>query len=546
MKKYVIGIDFGTLSARAVIADPTNGDEIAESTYNYPHGVMDEKLPDGTKLPPQWALQHPADYIEALQTTLSDIFKKSKIQPEQIVGLGLDFTTCTILPIYENGTPLCTTSEFINEPHAYVKLWKHHGAWKETEKINQVLEELDPERLAVYGGKISSEWMLPKILETLNNAPEVYDKADRFIEAGDWLSMMLTGKETRSIAYAGFKSCWTAKNGYPDAKILEAIEPKFKNLIGTKIPERVYGINEIAGTLNENGAKLTGLPIGTPLSLPMIDAQAALPALGITESGQMMHILGTSACLITNSDEATPVKGISGYAENAVVPNCTTYEAGQACVGDSFDWFVKNCVPEKYKKEADENNVSIHEILRRKASKFKPGQTGLLALDWFNGNRSILDDSNLSGMVLGLTVTTKPEEIYRAIIESTAFGAKVIIETFESQNIKVNEIFAAGGIAKKDEMMMQIYADVMNKPIHIASTAQAGALGSAINATVAAGIYKDIKEAASFMKKSFSKTYYPKPENVEIYKKLFDEYKLLHDYFGKGGNDIMKRLQNLK
>ena len=546
MKKYVIGIDFGTLSARAVIADVSNGDEIAESTYNYPHGVMDEQLPNGKKLPPQWALQHPEDYIKALKTTVPDILKKSKLKPEQIAGLGIDFTTCTILPIYKDGTPLCTTEDFQDEPHAYVKLWKHHGAWKETDKINQVLHELDPERLDVYGGKISSEWMLPKILETLNNAPEVYSKADRFIEAGDWLSLLLTGKETRSIAFAGFKSCWTAKTGYPSETVLEAIDPQFKNLIGTKIPEKVYGINETAGALSEDGAKLIGLPVGTPLSLPMIDAQAALPALGITESGQMMHIVGTSACLITNSDEAKPVRGISGFAENAVVPNCTTYEAGQACVGDSFDWFVKNCVPEKYKKEADENNVSIHEILRRKASKYKPGQTGLLALDWFNGNRSILDDSTLSGMILGLTITTKPEEIYRAIIESTAFGAKVIIETFEEQGIKVNEIFAAGGIAKKDEMMMQIYADVMNKPIHIAETSQAGALGSAINATVAAGIYKDIKEAASFMKKSFSKTYYPKPENVEIYKKLFDEYKLLHDYFGKGGNDIMKRLQNLK
>ena len=546
MKKYVIGIDFGTLSARAVIADPENGNEVASATYEYPHGVMDEKLPCGKELPKMWALQHPLDYIEALKNTVSQALKNGKIKSEQISGLGVDFTTCTILPILKDGTPLCTLPEFENTPDAYVKLWKHHGAWRETEKINEIFEKLDPERLEVYGGKLSSEWMIPKIAETLNNAPEVYEKADRFIEAGDWISLMLTGKETRAIAFAGFKSCWTAKNGYPKKELYEAVDPRMKNLIGTKIPEKVCGVDEIAGYLSEKGAELTSLPVGIPIAMPMIDAQAALPALGITESGQMMHILGTSACLITNSDEANPVHGVSGYVENGVIPGCTTYEAGQACVGDAFDWFVKNYVPEKYIREADEKNISIHELLRRKASKMKPGQSGLVALDWFNGNRSVLDDSSLSGVILGLTVSTRPEEIYRAIIESTAYGARVIIETFESQNIAVNEIFAAGGIAKKDEMMMQIYADVLKKPIKIAATSQAGALGSAINAAVASGFYKNIKEAAAKMSISYIKTYMPKPENVEIYEKLYAEYKLLHDYFGRGGNDVMKRLQNLK
>ncbi len=546
MKKYVIGIDFGTLSARAVVADPENGKELSSATFEYPHGVMDEKLPDGTALPKMWALQHPEDYIEALKNTVPKAIRSAKIKPEQVAGLGIDFTTCTMLPIMKDGTPLCTLNEFKNDPDAYVKLWKHHGAWRETEKINEIFEKLDPERLAVYGGKLSSEWMIPKIAETLNNSPEVYEKAERFIEAGDWLSLILTEKETRSIAFAGFKACWTAQSGYPKKEILEAIDPRMKDLIGTKIPETVNGMDEIAGHLNEKGSELTTLPVGTPLAMPMIDAQAALPALGITESGQMMHILGTSACLITNSDEASPVHGISGYVENGVIPGCTTYEAGQACVGDAFDWFVKNYVPEKYMKEADEKNISVHEILRRKASTLKPGQSGLLALDWFNGNRSVLDDSSLSGMILGLTINTRPEEIYRAIIESTAFGARVILETFESQNITVNEIFAAGGIAKKDEMMMQIYADVLKKPIKIAETSQAGALGSAINAAVASGIYKNMSEAASKMSKSYIKVYFPKQEDAEIYEKLYAEYKTLHDYFGRGGNNVMKRLQNLK
>jgi len=546
MKKYVIGIDFGTLSARTVIVDPENGKEVSESVYQYPHGVMDETLPDGTKLPQMWALQHPEDYLNALKNTIPKALSKAKIKPEQIAGIGVDFTTCTVIPVLADGTPLCFLPELKNEPNAYVKLWKHHGAWKEADKINEIMEKLDPERLAVYGGKISPEWMLPKIAETLNLAPEVYSRVDRFMDAGDWISLVLTGKETRAKCFAGFKACWTAVGGYPSKEILKAIDPRMETLIGTKIPETVSGIDEIAGYINEKGSQLTSLPVGIPVALPMIDAQAALPALKITESGQMMHILGTSACLITNFDHAKTVKGISGYVEDSVVSNCTTYEAGQACVGDSFDWFVKNYVPEKYMREADEKNVSIHEILRRKASTLRPGQSGLLALDWFNGNRSVLDDASLSGMILGLTLNTKPEEIYRAIIESTAFGARVIIEAFVSHGIAVNEIFAAGGIAKKDEMMMQIYADVLRRPIKIADTSQAGALGSAINAAAACGIYLDLREAAKVMGRSYMKIYTPKAENVEIYEKLYSEYKILHDYFGRGENNVMKRLQNLK
>ncbi len=546
MKKYVIGMDFGTLSLRTVVVDPENGTEIAESVYQYPHGVMDEALPDGTKLPKMWALQHPEDYIKALQKTIPQALRSAKIKPQQIVGVGVDFTTCTVIPVLEDGTPVCFLPEFKSEPNAYVKLWKHHGAWKEADKINGILEKLDPERLAVYGGKVSSEWMLPKIAETLNLAPAVYEKADRFMDAGDWISLILTGKETRAKCFAGFKACWTASGGYPSKAVLEAIDSRMKDLIGTKIPEKVNEPEEIAGYISEKASELTTLPVGTPVAMPMIDAQAGLPALKITESGQMMHILGTSACLITNFDEAKTVKGVSGYVENAVFPGCTTYEAGQACVGDGFDWFVKNYVHEKYMKEADEKNVSIHEILRRKASKLRPGQSGLLALDWLNGNRSVLDDSSLSGMILGLTLNTKPEEIYRAIIESTAFGARVIIEAFESHGIAVNEIFAAGGIAKKDEMMMQIYADVLHRPIKIADTSQAGALGSAINAAAASGLYSNLREAAAVMGRSYKKIYSPKAENVEIYEKLYAEYKILHDYFGRGGNDVMKRLQNLK
>lgn len=300
-----------------------------------------------------------------------------------------------------------------------------------------------------------------------------------------------------------------------------------------------------AGYINESGAALTGLNIGTPVSLPMIDAHAAMPALNITDDGDLMLIVGTSSCHILNSKEVKSVEGICGYVKDGVVPGLYTYEAGQAGVGDIFDWFVKNCVPAGYAEEAREKGISIHKLLREKASKLSVGESGLLALDWWNGNRSVLVNSNLTGMILGMTLGTKPEEIYRALIEATAFGLKVIVEQYENSGISINSICAAGGIAQKDEMMMQIYADVLDREIRIAGSTQAGALGSAIYASVAAGAYADLKAAAEKLSKPDAKTYAPIAENAMAYKRLYGEYKTLHDYFGKE-NKVMERLNEFK
>jgi len=382
-------------------------------------------------------------------------------------------------------------------------------------------------------------------LQVLREAPEIYAAADRFIEAADWLSLMLTDTETHSAVFAGYKGLWNAESGYPSDDFMTALDKRLHGIVGTKLSEKVLGMDQTAGVLSANGAALTGLLEGTPLSLPMIDAHAAMPALNITGDGDLMMIVGTSTCHILNAAEGKNVAGICGYVKDGVIPGMYTYEAGQAAVGDVFDWFVKNGVPAAYEKEALEKGINIHKLLREKASKLKVGESRLLALDWLNGNRSILVNAHLTGLILGLTLQTKPEEIYRALIEATAYGTRVIVEQYEQNGIHLHSICAAGGIAQKDEMMMQIYADVLGREIRIAGSTQAGALGSAIYASVAAGVYPNVKVAAEKLAKPDLKVYVPNRENHEIYSKLYAEYKKLHDYFGKNGSDVMLTLQNL-
>ena len=541
MKKYVIGIDYGTLSGRCVLVDVKSGDEVAESVLNYPHAVMDERLPNGEILPSSYALQHPEDYLDVLKTTIPDVLKKANITADDVVGLGIDFTACTILPMDMNGTPLCMKDEYKDERHAYVKLWKHHAAQGEADEINELATKRGEKWLSIYGGKVSCEWALPKILQVLREAPEIYDDTYRFIEAADWLSLILTGEETHSAVFAGYKGLWNAETGYPSNDFMVALDSRLDGIVGTKLSTNVLGMDKTAGKIDARGAQLTGLKVGTPVSLPMIDAHAAMPALNITGDGDLMLILGTSACHILNSKDAKTVEGICGYVKDGVIPGLYTYEAGQAGVGDIFDWFVKNCVPASYTEEAKEKGISIHKLLREKANKLSVGESGLLALDWWNGNRSVLVNSNLTGMLLGMTLGTKPEEIYRALIEATAYGLKVIVEQYENSGISIKSICAAGGIAQKDEMMMQIYADVLGREIRIAGSTQAGALGSAIYAAVASGIYADVKMAAQKLSKNDVKLYKPIKENVKNYRILYKEYKILHDYFGKE-NLVMEKL----
>lgn len=551
MSKYAIGIDYGTLSGRAVLVDTATGEELAVSVKEYTHKVMDEYLPDNkTKLGIDWALQHPGDYLEVLEYTIHDVLKKADVCNNDVIGIGIDFTACTILPTDRAGKPLCFFEEFENEPHAYVKLWKHHAAQDQANRLNQIALQRKEDFLKYYGGKISSEWLVPKVMQIVEEAPHIYDRAERIMEAADWIVMMLTGVEKRNSCTAGYKAIWHKQKGYPSKEFFRALNPKLTNLVDEKLSKDIYPIGTKAGEITAFSAKLTGLKEGTAVAVANVDAHVSVPAVGITEAGKMLMIMGTSTCHILMGEQECIVPGMCGVVEDGVIAGYKGYEAGQSCVGDHFDWFVKNCVPEQYFEEAKKQNINIHNYLTQKAEKLNPGESGLIALDWWNGNRSVLVDVDLSGLLLGATLLTKPEEIYRALIEATAYGTRMIIETFRQNGVPINELYAAGGISLKNPMLMQIYSDITNMKIKISGSMQAPALGSAMFGAVAAGSvrggFDNIVDAAKVMAKVKDFEYVPNQKNVKIYDKLFAEYKKLHDYFGRGENDVMKRLKNIK
>ncbi|MBP9989176.1 MAG: ribulokinase [Ruminococcus sp.] len=550
MAKYAIGVDYGTLSGRALLVDVKTGAELATSVLDYPHGVMDECIPTGKKLGADWALQHPQDYIDVLTTTIPAVIKESGVSPEDIIGLGIDFTACTVLPAKADGTPLCFLDEYKDEPHAYVKLWKHHAAQPQATKLNKIAEDMNEDWLGLYGGKVSSEWAIPKLWQILDEAPEIYAAADKFIEAADWVVWQMCGKEIRNSCCAGYKGMWNKTKGFPSKEFFKALDPRMENVIDEKFSRDILPLGTKAGEISEEFAALTGLKAGTAIAVPIIDAHVFVPAVGITKPGEMLAIMGTSTCHMVLGNEEVKVPGICGVVADGILPGLYAYEAGQCCVGDHFQWFIDNCLPKRYYDEAEQSGMNIHKFLRSKCENKKPGESGLVALDWWNGNRSVLVDADLTGMIVGMTLQTKPEDIYRALIEATAYGTRMIIEAYKENGVDVNTFYAAGGISQKDPMTMQIYADIINMPIKIADCEQGGALGSAIYGACAAGAenggYDSLYDGAAALGKVKDKVYYPNEENVAIYDKLFAEYKILHDYFGRGENDVMKRLKAIK
>lgn len=549
MKKYSIGIDYGTLSARALLLDIETGEEVAVSEHKYAHQVMEQALPTGEKLGIDWALQCPSDYIEALEKTIHSVMEKSDVVPEAVIGIGVDFTSCTILPVKEDGTPLCEIERFSREPHAYVKLWKHHAAQYCADLLNEIAEKRGEKWLSLYGGKISSEWLLPKAMQIAKEAPEIYKEADSIIEAGDWLIWKLTGQQSRSACNAGYKAMWRHSDGYPSKGFLKELDPLLENLVEEKLKGEVKSLGSLAGHLTKEMAERTGLKEGTPVGVEIIDAHASVPACKIDKPGKMLMIMGTSTCHMLLSDTEAGVEGTCGIVKDGILPGYYGYEAGQSCVGDHFGWFVENCVPKAYFDEAENEGKNIHEFLTEKAQRLQAGESGLVALDWWNGVRSVLMDFDLSGLIVGMTLHTKPEEIYRALIEATAYGTRKIIEAFEKGGVPVDELYGAGGIAAKNPMAMQIYADVCNKEIRISGSDQSGALGSAILGAVAAGKesgFESVGDAVLKLGKLDDKIYRPVAENVSVYQALYEEYTLLHDYFGRGENNVMKRLKTIK
>ena len=537
--KYVIGLDYGTLSARAVMVCVASGEVIAESVYDYPHGILHT-------LPAEYALQEIDDYVEAMYHTIHEVVERSGCQAREVIGIGIDATSSTFMPMAGDVEPLCKRKEFLTNPHAMLKLWKHHGAQEEADRITVLANERKEKFLTRCGGRVNAEWMLPKLMEIAGKAPEVYEQTDNFMEVSDYLVYLLTGEVTRCMCHAGYKLLWNEEDGYPSEDFLWALHPSLVSL-KDKLKGREVRVGECAGNLTQEAAERLGLQAGTAVAASLIDAHVAVPSVGIDGPDQALMILGTSCCMLLCSDKLSYVRGISGCVRDAVLPGLYAYEAGQSAVGDLFEWFVLNCVPGSYEKEAAKRGISVHTLLSEKASRLAPGDSGLIALDWWNGNRSCLADANLSGMILGMTLRTKPEEIYRALLESTAFGMRAIFEEFDRGGIRADKLYACGGIVGKNPFMMQLYADILGQTIYTSSTDQGSAFGAAVYAAVAAGTpaggYSSVNEAARNMGKSGGRKYEPISRNTEVYHRLYGEYKTLHDYFGTGGNEVMHRLR---
>ncbi|WP_130858929.1 ribulokinase [Gracilibacillus phocaeensis] len=551
MTKYVIGIDYGTESARAVLVSLEEGVKIAQHEMTYSHGVLDDKLPNSnTMLGQDWALEHPNDYLEVLERSIPAILNQSQIDSKDIIGIGIDFTSCTILPVDNDGNPLMYKKEWYDDPHAWVKLWKHHAAQNKANIMNKVAEQRNEKFLYRYGGKISSEWMLPKIWQVMDESPNLYKATDKFVEAMDWIIFKMTGNWARSISAMGYKAIWNSRDGFPTKEYLRELSPDLQDVIETKLRGDIVSLGQKVGEIDESIANKTGLQKGTAVAVGNIDAHAAVVGMGVVEPGKLVMVMGTSLCHMLISPKNESIEGISGVVKDGIIPGYYGYEAGQPAVGDMFSWYVNHVAPTDTKEAAAKEGINIHQWFIDKASNFQPGETGLLALDWWNGNRSLLIDSELSGLLIGMTLQTKPEEIYRALLESAAFGTKKIIEAFQDKGIPVKELYACGGLAQKNPLLMQIYADVTNRIIRVADSTQTSAVGAAMFGAVAAGVARggitSIEEVADKVAKLKEEVYTPNPQHVRVYEKLYQEYLIIYNYFGRGENDVMKHLKNLK
>ncbi|MCL6454614.1 MAG: ribulokinase [Alicyclobacillus sp.] len=548
MAKAVIGIDFGTESGRVVLVDTATGALLGVHVTAYPHGVLDDRLPSGEALGDDWALQHPEDYVLVLKSSIPEVLRQSGVSASDVIGIGIDFTSCTMLPVDADGNPLCLLPAFQRIPHSWPKLWKHHAAKKEAEDVTNLAADRGESFLHRYGGAVSSEWMVPKILQILRENPEVYAAADRFMEAGDWIVFVLTGQFVRNVSGAGFKGMWV-EEASPAPDYFAALHPSLEHVLTTKLRDPIGPVGSRAGVLQPGIAAEIGLIPGIPVATAIIDAFAAVPGSGVAGPGTMVMAMGTSTCHMVLSNEMHLVQGMTGVVRDGILPGYYGYEAGQAAVGDIFAWFVDNCVPAHVHREAQKAGLSIHAYLERKAGALVPGESGLVALDWWNGNRSILADAKLSGLVIGLTLSTQPAELYRALIEATAFGTRRIIEQFTKTGVQIRELVAGGGLPKKNRLLMQIYADVTGYAITVLKADEVTALGAAMLGAVAAGQgaggYDTVPEAIKALRPVETESYYPNPESVRTYNELYSLYCELHDSLSTPAN-VMHKLRSIR
>ncbi len=542
----LMGIDFGTLSGRAVIVRASDGSELGSAVHEYRHAVMESTLSagDGRRLGPDWALQNADDYRDVLRVAVPAAIADAGVDPADVVGIGTDFTACTMVPVTADGTPLSELAEFTDNPHAYVKLWKHHAAQPHADRITALAHERKEPWIARYGGLISSEWEFAKGLQVFEEARDVYDAMDKWVEASDWIVWQLCGTYIRNACSAGYKGM-LQDGQYPSAEYLEALSPGFGGFVADKVEHPIGTLGARAGGLTAEAAQWTGLREGIAVAVGNVDAHVTAPAGQATAPGQLVAIMGTSTCHVVNSDQLHEVPGMCGVVDGGIIAGQFGYEAGQSGVGDILGWFVKNCVPGPYADAAQAAGQSVHEYLTSLAEKQEVGEHGLVALDWHSGNRSVLVDHELSGVMIGQTLATTPQDQYRALVEATAFGTRTIVDAFTTSGVTITEFIAAGGLLR-NSFLMQVYCDVLGMPLSVITSEQAPALGSAIHAAVAAGLYPDVDSAASAMGHRRQGAYTPNPSAVEAYNRLYDLYVEVHDHFGRKNRSVMHTLRALR
>lgn len=524
MPDVFLGLDFGTESVRALLVT-ARGEELASAVSKYAHGQITLTLPvTGEKLPPDFALQHPQDWIDSAAKAVRAALKSSGCAAKDVQGIGVDFTSCTMLPALADGTPLCLTEKWSREKFAWPKLWKHHGAKTQTDRINALARERREPWLARYGGTVGLEWFFPKMLETLERAPKVYQATQVWLEAGDWFVWTLVGgaAETlpRSTCQAGYKGMWSREEGFPSREFFKALHPKLENVIADKMPGRFLAPGESAGGLTAVMAKKFGLREGTPVSAAIIDAHAGVPGCGAQEAGAFVMVMGTSSCHMLNAAKHRDVPGVAGIVQDGILPGFVGYETGQAAVGDAFDWL---------RRLLGQHDFSS---LTTEAAALPPGAEGVRCLDWFNGCRTPLMDGSLTGAFSGLKLHHQPAHLYRALLEASAFGVRWIVDLLREQQVPVNRFIATGGLPHHNPLLVQIYADVLGQPISVPATKHGPALGAAILGALAAGAFGKPAEAIAAMAnpphvRKTTRIVKPQRAAARAYDSIYAEYRAL-------------------
>jgi L-ribulokinase len=530
-----IAIDYGTLSGRVLVLDLETGAELAGADIPYAHGAIEDMLPDsGERLASDWALQHPLDYVDVVERGIPQALSRAGVDAARVIGIGVDFTSCTVLPTSADGTPLCVQAQWARHPHAWPKLWKHHAAQAHADRLTDLAHERGEPFLARYGGRISSEWYFPKLLQIYEEDRDVYDAADTFVEATDWIVWQLTGTLRRCSCAASYKAFWSPDDGLPSAAYFDAGSTGFSRAV-QKLGSDFAPLGTCAGMLRSDLAERLGLRSDVAVAVGNVDSFVSVPGAGVVRPGTFVTVVGTSICDMVLHPEEILLPGITGVVRDGILPGLYGYESGQPAVGDMLGWYVGTLLGAE-----DGARSQTYAELEQAASALEPGGTGLIALNWWNGNRSILADADLSGVIAGLTLSTTVAEIYRALLESIAFAARRIIDNFTEHGLTIDQVVACGGIAEKSPALMQLFADISGRPVHVPASTQIPARGAAMFGAVAAGTsglhssgFSDIAAAVERLRPATAHSYAPDAAATSVYDRVNEVYRGLHDTLGR-------------